>query len=207
MRRRPAAARTEVLRRPASAREQAGGPGRGPLVETGSRVGWARQQYAWAITFAHPYEETVQRVDLRTPSSFTRQEFLDAALRCHLQAGVRLEEAAVFLEHHKRRDSDGDRVPRLNVIVRAGDKFTWRTMADKFWEIYRVSVDFSENMRTWFDCVVYFTVASMHKQQDELDTENYIQWALNGRTVSFSEVLPSSMNARKCRHPRLQGCP
>ena len=205
MRRRPAAAPSNAqIRRPAGAFSEVAQPGSGPLVEAGTRAGWARRQYAWWITFTHPYEETVARLQLRTPSSFTRQEFLDATLRCHVEAGVRLEEAGVFRELHVRRDADGDRVPHLNAIVRSSDQYTWTRVAQKYWELYRIRVDFSENIRTWHDAVVYGTVASQHKKFEELDTpEERLQWALNGNPVPFSEVLPGRMNAQKSRVPKL----
>ena len=130
MRQRPAASQV-VRRRPAREPEPeaTSGPGTSPLVNSGTREGWARRQYAWWITFAHPYDDTVVRLQLRTPSSFTRQEFLDASLRCHLDAGVRLEEAAVFKELHSRVDADGERVPHLNIAVRSSDRFVWTEVA------------------------------------------------------------------------------
>ena len=200
MRRRPAAA---VNRRPAARLHEAQ-PGAGPLNEAGARTGWARRQYAWWITFAYPYEETIARLNLRTPSFFTRQEWLDASLRCHSEAGVRIEEAAVFKELHKRRDANGDLVPHLNIIVRAADQFGWTRVAQKYWELYKVRVDFSANIRTWHDAVVYGTKGSAHKLFEELDTsEERLQWALNGSPVPFSEVLPARLNAQRSRIARL----
>lgn len=44
----------------------------------------------------------------------------------------------------------------------------------------------------------------MHKKEEELDTpELRLQWALNGRPVPFSEVLPARLHAQKTRVPRL----
>ena len=70
--RRPAAAD----RAPLQGVELTGGS-TGPLVEGGTRDGFARRQYCWWITFSHPFEDTVAQQQLRTPSSFDRKTFFD----------------------------------------------------------------------------------------------------------------------------------
>ena len=206
-------ARSEVLRRPAAAgvlrRPAAATAAEVPLevaglVEVGtSRAGWARRQYCWWVTFAHPYEETAVRRNLRTPSDFTRESFLEALKDSCEAAGVHLVEVVIFLEPHERRDASGNAVPHLNALLRASQQFGWRRLADKLWELHRCRVDFAENIRSWYDGVVYGTVASAHKPQEKLDATGGLHWALSGHPVPLSEVLPARFNALRDRQPRL----
>ena len=195
-RKRPAAA----MRRPAADTGAMREPFSGPLVGSGNRSGWARRQYCWWITFSHPYDATVQRQNLRTPSSFTREAFLEVVRAAHASAGVVLEEVAIFKEMHQRTDSAGERLPHLNAMVRASDQYAWSGVARRFYEDYHVAVDFAEHIRTWYDGVVYGVVPSQHKP--EVDDEPF-QWARSGTPVPFKEVLPAKFNAMKARQPKI----
>lgn len=173
----------------------------GPFQATGTRSGCARRQYCWWLTFSAPYPATVERFGLKSPAEFTRQEFLDVVKAAHAAAGVELEEAAVFLELHARVDDQGNRVPHLNCLVRAGTQYGWRAVGQLLAAQHKIRVDFSANVRNWYGGVVYGTVASEHKPREELDA-NPLQWAASGIPIPFCEVLPPKWHQGE-RQPKL----
>ena len=62
-------------------------------------------------------------------------------------------------------------------------------------------MDFSANIRTWFDGVVYGSVSSDHKPQLELDAAP-LRWSLSGEITPFQEVLPGKWH-KQGRQPKL----
>ena len=193
--RRPAAA----LRRPAAAADdlEPTGP-----VERGSstRVGRARRQYCWWITFAQPFPETVARLNLRAPSDFARQTFLDSVLQYHRAAQIAPLEIVIFKEPHARVDAAGVRVNHLNALCRYGDlQHAWTNLGQQF-KADRMRVDFSDHICTWYDGIVYGRVDSAHKPKEDIDPEP-LQWAANGHPTPFNEVLPAKWH----KHGRQPG--
>jgi hypothetical protein len=196
-----------VLRRPAAAPARPpaapvpGGEATGPLQQTGNRAGAARRQYCWLITFAAPVAATIATLGLKSPVDFTRQQFLDVVLAAYTAAGVVAEEAAVFLEMHKRVDEQGNRVPHLHCLVRASTQHAWRVIGNTLATVHKVRVDFGANVRNWYDGIVYGTVASDSKPQEEIDGSP-LQWAASGAPVPFTEVLPPKWHSGQ-RLPKL----
>ena len=191
LRRRPAA--QVSLRRPAAQDFQPSGP----LQQGGSRDGTARRQYCWWVVFSFPYEETVAERGLQTPAAFTHQTFLDVVRDVHSAADVTLQEMIIFKEFHERTGADGQRLPHWNALVRSDEQYAWRRIAALFYERHRIRVDFSENIRTWYDGLLYGAVESEHKPEDELDKEPLL-WALNGVPKPIAEQLPKHLrNGRR----------
>ena len=151
--------------------------------------GAAARQHCWWITFAHPYQETVEQLQLKTPTDFTRSTFLDLVKAVYAGAGKRVLEAAVFLEPHRRTDAAGNRLLHLNCLVRCDEQHRWGPLARAFRQ-QGVAVDFASNIKTWFDGVTYGTVASGHKPREDLDSDP-LQWAGTGAPTPFAEVLPA----------------
>ena len=133
--------------------------------EAAGRDGSARQ-YCWWITFPFPYAVTVVRLQLKTPAEYTRQSFLDEVKRAYERVGVPILEAVVFLEKHRRRGADGERLPHLNVLAKTADQRAWSPVAKALFENARVRVDFSKNMKTWYDGIVYGRVSSDHEPEE-----------------------------------------
>ena len=129
----------------------------------------AGSTYCWWITLSYPLPETVERLGLKTPDDFTREQWLETVRSAHDQARVQLEEVAVFLELHMRTDGAGRRLPHLNALCRSSRQYVWPGVANALVKNGRVRVDFSENIKTWYDGVVYGIVSSDHKPQRELD--------------------------------------
>jgi len=147
------------------------------------------RQYCWWVTFAHPLEETVQRLQLKTPSDFTRQSFLELVQTVFRVCDLPLVEAAVFLEPHSRTDNEGNRVMHLNCLTRCAGQHTWTNLARAF-RARGVAVDFADHIKTWYDGVVYGAVESDHKKLEDLD-QAPLQWASNGAPTPLKEVLPA----------------
>lgn len=185
---------------PEAAAEESGAP-TGPLQNQGNRKQCAKRQYCWWITFAHPRPETVARLGLATPSEMSRQDFLDAVRAAYEKTGLALVECVVFLESHQRLGDDGLRLPHLNALTKSDKQHAWRGLAKALYEESRIRVDFSSNIRTWYDGVVYGAVASDHKPAEELDKEP-LQWASSGAPVPLAEVLPAKWH-KKGRQPAL----
>ena len=49
-------------------------------------------QYVYWITMVHPKEETVQRLEVKTPSDFTREEFCQLMVVAHQACSIELVE-------------------------------------------------------------------------------------------------------------------
>ena len=146
------------------------------------------RQYCWWITFAHPYQETVERLQLKTPNDFTRGTFLELIKSVYAAAGLNLMEVAVFLEPHQRTDDAGNRLLHLNCLTKCAGQHSWQALAQALRQA-GVAVDFAANIKTWFDGVAYGFVASDHKPECDLDSEP-LQWAAHGTPTPFQEVLP-----------------
>jgi hypothetical protein len=196
VRHRPAAAGADlVLRRPAAAV-----PVQlltGPVQVGGSRAGQPRRQYCWWITFSFPYPETVRELGLRTPAAFsTRESFADACRQVHLAAGIDLVEMAIAKEFHERRGDDGQRLPHYDALVRSPNQYSWRGITTKFWELYKMRVDFADHIKSWYDGVVYMASPSEHKPPEELDLEVY-QWGPPGAPppTPLRELLPQRLRS------------
>ena len=173
----------------------------GPRDTAATRAGRARRQYCWWVTFAYPLPDTVQRLGLKTPDNFTRQSWLEAVRTAHEKARVKLDEAAVFLERHQRTDGTGRRLPHLNAVCRSASQYAWTGVAAALFKDFHVRVDFSEHIKTWYDGIVYGTVSSDHKPQEELDVEP-LQWAASGAPLPFQEVLPAKWH-KQGRQPKM----
>ena len=173
----------------------------GPREEGSSRNGKARRQYCWWITFAYPFPDTVLRLGLKTPDDFTRQTLLEAMQTAYAKAKCTLHEAAVFMELHKRTDEGGRRLPHLNVLTRSAYQHGWSSIAAALFKDHKIRVDFSANIRTWFDGVVYGSVSSDHKPELELDCAP-LRWSLSGEITPFDEVLPGKWR-KQGRQPKL----
>eukprot|EP00973_Karenia_brevis_P080160 11119783-Karenia_brevis.AAC.1 len=170
VRRRPAAAVGQppaaapgdgVAAPPEPGQEQEATQPTGPYEDGNARAGRARRQLVWWITFSFPYVSTVERLGLKTPDDMNtdgkqgRQTFLGMVRRAHVAAGIALVEAAVFLEKHARTDAAGRRLPHLNCLVRASAQYAWSRVAQELFNTDKVRVDFSANIKTWYDGVVY----------------------------------------------------
>jgi len=175
----------------------------GPRDTASSRAGKARRQYCWWITLSYPLPETVERLGLKTPDDFTREQWLEIVRSAHDQARVQLEEVDVSLEQHMRTDGAGRRLPHLNALCRSSRQYAWSGVASALFRNAKVRVDFFENIKTWYDGVVYGTVssASDHKPQEELDATP-LQWAAAGSPIPFLEVLPAKWH-KQGRQPKL----
>ena len=186
--RRPAGA--GVMRRPSGAVIAPGSPPQGDIPtgpESGTQRGCAKQ-YCWAIIFSFPYDETIVRLGIRTPAEYTRETWHETTLSVHAEVGIPLVETAVFLERHLRCDSTGVRLPHLNVLVRCDRQYRWRNVAETF-RLRGIRVDFSKHIKNWFDGVVYYSVASDHKPESEIDRQ-YFSWARSGTPIPLQEVIP-----------------
>lgn len=173
----------------------------GPRDAAGARGGRARRQYCWWVTFSYPLPETVARLGLKTPDEFTRETFCDTIRAAYTKAKVSLEEVAVFRELHERADDSGRRLPHLNALCRSSTQHAWTGVAAALRSDHNIRVDFGENIRSWYDGVVYGTVSSDHKPQAELDSDPF-QWAVHGTPVPFLEVLPAKWH-KQGRQPKL----
>ncbi len=140
-------------------------------------------QYVYWITQAHPKPETVQRLGLKTPGDFTREEFGKLMVKAHKEMGVDLVETACFLEPH----SNG--LKHHNCLARAADQFRWLKAAEHLRRKYKVCVDYGSNVKTWAEGVVYGRVASEHKGPEMLD-HHYTQWAQDGNPAKLEEFIP-----------------
>ena len=172
---------------PQPAQQPQAQPGEAPVAIPGQRAN--ARQYCWWITFAHPYQETAERLHLKTPSEFTRATFLDVVINVYSAVGLSLTEAAVFLEPHKRVDDAGNRLMHLNCLTRCSGQHTWPSLARTFRE-QGIAVDFAAHIKTWYDGVVYGTVPSDHKPIADIDADP-LQWARPPVVPTpFREVLP-----------------
>ena len=135
-----------------------------------------------------PYTESVERLQLKTPSELTRATFLDLVKSLYNAAGFTLLEAAVFQEPHKRIDTDGNRLLHLSCLTKCAGQHTWTQLAQAF-RRHGVAMDFATNIKTWFDGVVYGSVPSDHKPRGDLDADPLL-WAFNGASIPCCEVLP-----------------
>lgn len=136
------------------------------------------------ITQAHPKPETVERLGLKTPADFTREEFSALVVQVHTACGVTLEETATFRELHENG------LPHNNCLVRSLGQFKWKKVAETFRKDHKVHVDFATHIKTWAEGVVYGKVASEHKQPEALD-QGAIQWRRDGgNPTPLNECLP-----------------
>ena len=140
-------------------------------------------QYVYLIVFSHPHEETVRRLQLRTPADFTRESFRALSVESHAAAGVEVVETAAFAERHTNGEV------HLNLLVRASTQYRWKAVAEQF-RSRAVHVDFAAHIKTWAEGVMYLQVASDHKPAEEIDHE-YKQWARTGQPTPLQEFLPS----------------
>ena len=76
-------------------------------VETGALPSGPRQvgrgikgRYVYWITFSHPVEEATERLSLKVPSEFSREEFSQLIVKVHAEVGVEIVETACFFETH-----------------------------------------------------------------------------------------------------------
>ena len=120
-------------------------------------------QYVYAVIMPQPTQEVLQRTGVKQPSDFDRTTFREMVVQCLAEVEVEVIETACFREPH----ANGD--PHLNLLVRAGRQWKWLKAAQRLLQTYRVHVNFAENIRTWAEGVVYFRVATEHKQLEQLD--------------------------------------
>ncbi|CAK0903598.1 unnamed protein product [Prorocentrum cordatum] len=144
----------------------------------------AKGQYVYWITQAHPKPETVERLGLKTPSDFTREEFNAMVVQVHTASGVTLEETATFREPHENG------LPHNSCLVRSLAQYKWKKVAGVFRQSHKAHVDFATHIKTWAEGVVYGCVASDHKQPEALD-QGPLQWRRDGgNPLPLSECLP-----------------
>lgn len=155
-------------------------------------------QYVYWITQSHPKPETVERLGLKTPSDFTRQEWNDLVVKVHTASGVTLEETATFREPHENG------LPHNNSLVRCLVQYKWKKVAEVFRQEHKVHVDFATHIKTWAEGVVYGRVASDHKQPEQLD-HGFVQWRKDGgNPTPLDECLPKRWQKEGfVRHVRL----
>jgi hypothetical protein len=173
----------------------------GPREKRGARAGQPRRQYCWWVTFPFPYDQTIQRLQLKTPADFDRDSFSKLCVEAFAHGGWEVQETANFLELHLRTDANGDRLPHLNCLLRVGSQCTWMTPA-AYLRSKGVRVDFADHIATWYDGIVYGRVWSAHKPVEELDKEP-TQWAKNGCPTPFNEVLPAKWHSERGRQPKM----
>ena len=153
-------------------------------------------QYVYWITMSHPSDEVVQRLGLKVPSEFSREEFSELIVKAHGEVNVQIVETVCFFETH----SSGLR--HHNCLVRAKTQFKWARVAGRLRSQYNVCVNYGANIKTWAEGVVYGRVASEHKGAELLD-HDYTQWEVNGNPEPLEEFIPRSMKAegfvRKCK--------
>ena len=174
VRRRPAAA-VPILAVPIAPPLEATGP-----PQTGRGV---RGQYVYWITMPMPTPEMIAAHDIKKPTDFTRQEFIDLGVEVHRALGIDPEEAACFQEPH----ANGD--PHHNLLIRSKEQYKWRGVADRFRNEHKVYVNFAPHIKTWTDGVVYGKVPSDHKGPERLDHQ-VVQWAKVGRPTPLEQCLP-----------------
>lgn len=173
---RPARSRA-AMAAPEAAAEEPGTP-TGP-TQKGRGV---HGQYVYALVFSHPKQETVARLNLKTPADFSKTSFRTLVLQCHAAHGVDLVETACFQELHENG------APHLNLLVRASAQFRWLKPAEEL-RRHGVRVDYAQHIQSWADGVTYFQVASEHKPWAGLD-HNPEQWVKEGQPVPLQEYLP-----------------
>ena len=123
---------------------------------------------------------------LKRPEDFSREEFGKLMVKVHRECGVKVVETACFLEPH------ASGLLHHNCLTRADSQYRWKTIAEKLFQKYKVSVSFGSNVRSWQEGVVYGCVASEHKQPEMLD-KTPTQWVASGSPVPLVEHLPRYM--------------
>ena len=138
-------------------------------------------QYVYWITMSHPRSETVEAHGVKVPGDFDRRSFRELLVEVHGECGVKIVETASFQELHENG------LIHHNLLVRSGDQFKWRPVAEKLRNEHRVYVSYGSNIRTWAEGVVYGRVGSDHKGPEMLDKASE-QWAGNGQPMRFEEI-------------------
>ena len=160
----------------------------GPPQKGSSKPG----QYCYWITQPRPKPETAQRLGLKTPRDFTREEFTKLLVDVHAECNVTLVEAACFREPHE----DGE--PHNNLLARSSKQYRWLPVATKLLKERGVLVNFGCNVKSWQEGVVYGRVASEHKPEEGLDQEPF-QWHSAGTPTPFRDVLPKRFQKEGAR--------
>ena len=154
-------------------------------------------QYVYWITQAHPTAESVRKLGLKVPGDFSRQSFGELTVKVHAECGIAIVETACFLEPHENG------LLHNNVLIRAANQFRWFAVAERFFNIYKVSVNYGSNILTWSEGVIYGRVASDHKPPERLD-QHPTQWAANGHPARFEDCIPKKWQADGfVRKPRM----
>ena len=145
-------------------------------------------QYVYWIVMSHPGDEAVERLGLKVPSEFSREEFSQLVVQAHAEVNVEIVETACFYETH----SSGLR--HHNCLVRGKAQFKWLRAATRLRSEHNVCVSHGANIKTWAEGVVYGRVASEHKGP-EMFNHGYTQWAANGSPAQLEEFTPRSWQA------------
>ena len=132
---------------------------------------------------AQPTAEVIDRLGLRRPGEFSREEFGKFMVRAHKECDITVVETACFMEPH------ASGLPHHNCLARASTQYKWKAVAEKLFYKYKVSVNFGSNIRTWAEGVVYGKVGSEHKGPESLD-QNPTQWAAAGTPAKLEECIP-----------------
>jgi len=154
-----------------------------PLSGPPQRGDSVQGQYVYALIFPQPTADIIAQTGVKQPSDFDRTTFREMVVKCLAECGIEVIETACFQEPH----ANGD--PHLNLLVRARKQWRWKKVAERLLQVFRVHVNFAENIRTWAEGVVYFRVASEHKQPEQLD-QGPEQWHKNGCPQPFEDFLP-----------------
>ena len=120
-------------------------------------------QYMYWVCVAHSKSETVQRLGLKVPSDFTREEFGELMVKAHKDMKINVVETVCFLEPHENG------LKHHNCLPRASSQFRWRKPADHLRDQFKVCVsvlligsrrslfmsggDASRPSAAWSDCM------------------------------------------------------
>ena len=140
-------------------------------------------QYVYWVCMSHPKQETVERLGVKVPGDFTREQFSSLMVKAHRECEVEIVETVCFLEPH----ANGQK--HHNCLLRASKQFRWLRVAQHLRRKYKVCVDYGTNVKTWAEGVVYGRVGSEHKGPESLD-QHFMQWAKNGCPADLAEFIP-----------------
>jgi len=94
-----------------------------------------------------PTPELIARSNVKQPSDLDRTTSREMCVKCLAECDVEVIQAACFREPHANGEF------HLNLLVRAGKQWKWKKPAERFVQVYKVHVNFAENIRTWAEGV------------------------------------------------------
>ena len=76
-------------------------------------------QYVYWIALAHPKPETIELLELKAPTDFTRKSFPQLIVKAHAECNVQIMETVSF------QGPRANGLPHHNAVVRAGKQLRW----------------------------------------------------------------------------------